>query len=183
MGGRSGERERCEPLPPGLSGICELEPLAESCLWETAVNLSLFTQTHQKPPECFGNFHRAWLVEGVLYAAFAAPSLGRSCSLGVCDPSQDKMKTENRLAQSGPLPTPYMYMLSPAGSMATTLPVSPGQTWGSWANFGNDCGPAAAISVAGGGGPGEGMCCSVQRALPTLFPHPAWLSTLAGVPL
>lgn len=61
-----------------------------------------------------------------------------------------------------------MSMLSTAGSTATTPAVSPGQTWGSRANFGNDWGPAA-ISLAGGGGTVRD-CESLKQALLTPFP-------------
>lgn len=118
----------------------------------------------------------------VLHDSSAALSLGRSCSLGVCDPPQDKMKAGNMLVQSGPLPTPYMCTLSPAGSTATTplcLLARPGAH-----------GLILEMTVAQlllsprlGEESQGGMCGSVQRPLPTLFPRPARLSTLAGVPL
>nr|XP_006984182.2 unconventional myosin-XVIIIb isoform X2 [Peromyscus maniculatus bairdii] len=71
-----------------------------------------------------------------------------------------------------------MSMLPTAGSAATTPAVSPGQTWGSQANFGNDCGPAAAISPAGGGGAGRDVSLCSGRPK-TLFPagpalHARW---------
>lgn len=129
----------------------------------------LFTGSHQRGS---GTFCPARWGRGVTVLL----SPGAQAAARVCD----KTKAGNMLVQRvpSPLPSPYMSMLPTAGSAATTPAVSPGQTWGSRANFGNDCGPAAAISLAGGGGAGRdvSLCSQCPK---TLFPagpalHARW---------